>query len=217
MGTRWAPRTASVPGSPALLMPGSAHDRVTLELLQEPHLRQTAGIQPGWSPGPRMVIRRYQLHAGRCCRFPKPCLGGLPTPRMHQLCTLQSAKCRWEGLPGRRRKETPDTESTEPQGPLRSGHGSNAGRAFIAGDAHAKRSGQRAARAGAPGREGAAKTGTKGGRAEAGRATAGPRRHGPWGSRCHLVGKGASLGSEPGLHLRTLGDQAGQGRIQARG
>ena len=97
MGAWWAPRAASVPGSPALLMPGSAHDRVTSELLQEPHLRQTAGIQLGWSPGPRMVIRRCQLHAGRCCRFPKPCLGGLPTPSKHRLCTLQSAKCRWEG------------------------------------------------------------------------------------------------------------------------
>ena len=99
-------------------------------------------------------------------------------------------------------------ESTEPRGPPGSGHGSNAGRAFITGDARAKRSGQRAARAGAPGGEGAAKTGTKAGRAEAGRATVGPRCHGPGGSGCHLVGKGASPGSEPGLQLRTLGDQA---------
>ena len=99
-------------------------------------------------------------------------------------------------------------ESTEPRGPPGSGHGSNAGRAFITGDARAKRSGQRAARAGAPGGEGAAKTGTKAVRAEAGRATVGPRCHGPGGSGCHLVGKGASPGSEPGLQLRTLGDQA---------
>lgn len=100
-----------------MLMLGSAHDKVTSELLQEPRSQQTAGIQPGSLPGPRMGIRRFQLHAGRCCRFPKPCLRGLPTASMHQLCTLQSAKCRWEGLPGRSRKETPDTESTEPQGP----------------------------------------------------------------------------------------------------
>lgn len=124
--SRRAPR-ASVPGSSALLMLGSAHDRVTSELLQESRCNKWLGSSrdrrkaPGWASG-GSSSRRPLL------QVLAPCPKGLPTASMHQLCTLQSEMQVGGTLPGRRREGDPQTRNQQAPRTPGSGHGSNTGR-----------------------------------------------------------------------------------------